>query len=84
MGDDEFREESTPDVGATSGVGERWELEGGDFATYGRSPKKPTVGRHHDLQWVASTIYSRFLLDPLEGRAEVGSWRRGFSRGKGT
>ena len=48
MGDDEFREESTPDVGATSGVGERWELEGGDFATYGRSPKKPTVGRHHD------------------------------------
>ena len=72
MGDDEFREESTPDVGAASGVGGRPELEGGHFATYGRSPKKPTVGRRCDLPWVASTTYSRFLLSPLEGRAEVG------------
>ena len=62
------------------GEGGRWR---GHFATYGRSPKEPTVGRHHDLLWVASTTYSRFLLGPLEGRAEVVSWRRGFSRGKG-
>ena len=60
MGDDEFREESTPHVGAGSGGWEGGGLEGGYFATYGRSPKKPTVGRHHDLPWVASTTYSRF------------------------
>ncbi len=29
---------------------------------YGRSSKKPTVGRHDDLQWVASATYRRSLL----------------------
>ena len=38
-------------------LGER--LPRGDFATYGRSPKKPTVGRIDDLPWVASTTYRR-------------------------
>ena len=41
MGDDEFREESTPDVGAASGVGERRELEGGIL--------RPMVGRRKNL-----------------------------------
>ena len=31
-------------------------------ATYGRSPKKPTVGRDDDLQWVALTTYCRFYF----------------------
>gem|GEM_PF-4470103 len=43
-------------------LGER--LSRGDFATYGRSPKKPTVGRLDDLQWVASTTYRRFFSPP--------------------
>ena len=30
-------------------------------ATYGRSPKKPTVGRHHDLPWVGKATHSRFF-----------------------
>ena len=49
-------------------LGER--LPRGDFATYGRSPKKPTVGRRDDLQWVARTTYSRFLLPPSRRGAE--------------
>jgi len=41
MGDDEFREESTPDVGANSGVGEGGGLEGGIL--------RPMVGRRKKL-----------------------------------
>ena len=37
--------------------------------TYGRSPKKPTVGFEDDLPWVASTTYSRFYFGLSEGLA---------------
>ena len=39
----------------------------GASATYGRSPKKPTVGRLDDPQWVARTTYRRSLNHPSEG-----------------
>ena len=32
--------------------------------TYGRSPKKPIVGRLTDLPWVAHATYGRFRLKP--------------------
>ncbi len=35
--------------------------------TYGRSSKKPTVGRKDDPQWVASTTYCGFLNGGIEG-----------------
>ena len=36
-----------------------WALGRGQKTTYGRSPKKPTVGRSTDLPWVAKTTYRR-------------------------
>ena len=32
------------------------------FATYGRSSKKPTVGRTCDLPWVVEAIYRRLYF----------------------
>ena len=37
----------------------------GEKETYGRSPMRSTVGRHHDLQWVFSTTYRRSFFDPF-------------------
>ena len=34
----------------------------------GRSPKKPTVGRHDDLPWVAEATYRRFFPPTTAGR----------------
>ncbi len=34
----------------------------GQKTTYGRSPKKPTVGRLTDLPWVVEATYRRSLL----------------------
>ena len=34
----------------------------GQKGMHGRSPKKPTVGREDDLQWVASATYRRFYF----------------------
>ena len=36
--------------------------------THGRSPKKPTVGRRDDLQWVVETTYSGSSMRPTVGR----------------
>ena len=47
--------------------------------TYGRSLRRPTVGRHHDLQWFFSTTYRGSFFSPLKAsgykgrRGEVGS-----------
>ncbi|ERJ72269.1 hypothetical protein HMPREF1556_00801 [Porphyromonas sp. oral taxon 278 str. W7784] len=37
---------------------------GGKKGPYGRSSKKPTVGRLDDPQWVGEATYSRFFLPP--------------------
>ena len=39
----------------------------GQKTTHGRSPKKPTVGREDDLQWVVDAIYPRSFSCPAEG-----------------
>ena len=51
-------EEPPPSIG---GEGE------GQKTTYGRSSKKPTVGRLTDLPWVARTTYHRSLLGSFRG-----------------
>jgi len=40
----------------------------GKKGPYGRSSKKPTVGRDDDLPWVAETTYSRFFSPPPRAR----------------
>ena len=73
---------SPPNIG-----GFAWEeptpLLGGDWegqkTTYGRSPKKPTVGRLTDLPWVAKTTHSRFYLGPFR-RAKQSERDRSPSR----
>ena len=47
--------------------GKRGVLRRGEKGPYGRSSKKPTVGRDDDLPWVASTTYSRFLRGGIRG-----------------
>ena len=55
-----------------------WALGRGQKTTYGRSSKKPTVGRSTDLPWVVKTTYRRSFfgrarrpcLDGLESRFE--------------
>ena len=42
---------------------------GSKKTTYGRSPKKPTVGRLTDLPWVAKATYRRFLFRPSVGHS---------------
>ena len=37
---------------------------GGEKTTYGRSPKKPTVGRIDDLPWVGKATYRRSFFRP--------------------
>ena len=39
-----------------------WALGRGQKTTYGRSSKKPTVGRSTDLPWVVKTTYRRSFL----------------------
>ena len=39
----------------------------GQKTTYGRSSKKPTVGRLTDLPWVAKTTYRRSHLGSFRG-----------------
>ena len=48
-------------------MGKRGVLRRGEKGPYGRSSKKPTVGRDDDLQWIASTTYSRFLGGGIRG-----------------
>ena len=51
--------------------------------TYGRSPKKPTVGRLHDPLWVANATYRRSFLCPFVLGSFAECLEGGFSPGKG-
>ena len=42
-------------------------MQKGLFATYGRSSKKPTVGRIDDLQCIGPPTYRRFFGGRIEG-----------------
>ena len=42
----------------------------GQKSTHGRSPKKTTVGRQDDLQWVVDAIYRRSFSCPAGGISE--------------
>ena len=41
-------------------------VRGGEKTTYGRSSKKPTVGRIDDLPWVGKATYRRSFFRPSE------------------
>ena len=43
---------------------------------YGRSSKKPTVGRDDDPQWVAETTYRRSVFPLLKTPSKRRTWRR--------
>ena len=47
----------------------------GEKTTYGRSPKKPTVGFEDDPRYVASATYRRFYFGGFEGELERGQER---------
>ena len=54
-------------------------LAKGQKGIYGRSSKKPTVGRDDDLPWVALAIYCRFYFGGIGRHLEGVAWRMKIS-----